>query len=208
MDDLPAARRPALRPRLIDLAERVVVVVAFFFYIRANFATHNALNLLIASTDIVTVACILFRRPATSVSLDPQDWALALGGALLSMFMRPGGAPLVEPGYALCLLADGTLISVAAKLSLNRRFGVAPANRGVQMRGAYVFIRHPMYMGYVLVHAAYLLTNPTLLNVALIAITWSCQCGRVLREERWLLQDRTYRRYAKIVRFRFLPGVF
>ncbi len=198
---------PTVRPRLIDLTERAVVVAAFCSYMLANIASGNGLDMLIASTELVTVGCILFRRPATSVSLDPQDWGLALCGTLLSMFMRPGGAPLIPPAFALGLVANGALISVAAKLSLNRRFGVAPANRGVQMRGAYVFVRHPMYVGYVLTHAAYLLTNPTVFNAVLIAITWTCQAGRVLREERWLMQDRRYRRYARIVRFRFLPGI-
>ncbi|HZZ69704.1 MAG TPA: methyltransferase [Phenylobacterium sp.] len=76
------------------------------------------------------------------------------------------------------------------------------------MRGAYVFVRHPMYLGYALAHTAYLLTNPTLLNLGLISCTWACQFGRILREENWLMQDRAYRRYARIVRFRMIPGLF
>lgn len=196
------------RPRLIDLTERVCVCTAFLWYFFANWSSHNWLNIVIASTDVITVGCILFRKPTSSVSLDPQDWALALGGTLLSMFARPGGIPLVPAVLALCMVAEGTLIAVAAKLSLNRRFGVTPANRGIQMRGAYVFIRHPMYLGYVLIHCAYLLMNPTVFNAALLGMTWGFQYGRIMREERWLMQDSTYRRYAKIVRFRFIPGVF
>ena len=196
------------RPRIIDLAERIVVCSAFVAYFYANWMSHNWINICIASTDIIIVGFILFRRPATSVSLDPFDWFLAFGGTLLAMFARPGGSPIFTPNVAVCLVSAGTMMSVAAKLSLNRRFGVAPANRGIQMRGAYVFIRHPMYLGYVLIHGAYLLSNPTPFNFGLIAITWALQAGRILREERWLMRDRSYRRYARVVRFRFIPGLF
>jgi protein-S-isoprenylcysteine O-methyltransferase Ste14 len=151
---------------------------------------------------------VLIRRPAASISLDPRDWILALGGTLLAMLARPGGAALIPPYVAVAMVAGGTLISLAAKFSLNRSFGLAPANRGVRMRGAYVFVRHPMYLGYAVVHGAYLLVNPTPFNAALIGLTWWCQFGRVLREERWLMQDGAYRRYAKIVRYRMIPGLF
>lgn len=197
-----------LTPRLIDLAERATVVVAFLCYAAGNFDPHNWLNFIIACSDAITVWYVLIRRPATSVSPDPADWIMALGGTLLAMLARPGGTPLLPPAVAIGLLAEGLVITVAAKLSLNRSFGLAPANRGVRMRGAYVFIRHPMYLGYALAHGAYLLMNPTRLNAMLIGATWACQCGRILREERWLMQDGAYRRYAKIVRFRMVPGIF
>jgi protein-S-isoprenylcysteine O-methyltransferase Ste14 len=200
--------RGDLVPRLIDFAERTTVIVAFICYILGNLDPHRWLNLVVASSDVVTVWYVLVRRPATSISPDPADWIMALGGTLLAMLARPGGEPLVAPAVAFALVAEGTLITLAAKFSLNRSFGLAPANRGVRMRGAYVFIRHPMYLGYALAHIAYLLMNPTRVNAALIGATFACQAWRILREERWLMQDRAYRRYARIVRFRMIPGLF
>ena len=208
--DKPIGRHIAssLTARLIDFAERATVVVAFAVYVTVNYDPHHWLNFAIACTDAITVWYVLVRRPATSLSPDPQDWLLALGGTLLAMLARPGGEPVLAQSVAFCLAAQGTLVSLAAKVSLARSFGLAPANRGVRMRGAYVFVRHPMYLGYAITHGVYLLMNPTPMNALLISATWVCQLGRVLREERWLMQDRAYRRYARIVRFRMLPGLF
>jgi protein-S-isoprenylcysteine O-methyltransferase Ste14 len=207
-DQATRIRAGDLTPRLIDFAERATVVIAFLCYAIANYSPDRWLNFVIACTDVVTVWYVLVRRPATSVSPDPMDWLLALGGTLLAMLARPGGAPMVPLAVAVALTGESLLITLAAKFSLNRSFGLAPANRGVRMRGAYVFVRHPMYLGYALAHVAYLLMNPTWRNVLLIGMTCLCQCGRILREERWLKQDRAYRRYARIVRWRMVPGLF
>ncbi|MBS0364084.1 MAG: isoprenylcysteine carboxylmethyltransferase family protein [Proteobacteria bacterium] len=195
-------------PRLIDFAERITVVVTFAIYVYLNYDPAHWLNFAIAFTDIITVWFVLIRRPADSVSPDPEDWILALGGTLLAMMARPGGEPLIPGAVAFCIATQGTIITLAAKFSLARSFGLAPANRGVRMRGAYVFVRHPMYLGYAVTHTAYVLMNPTRTNFMLIGATWLCQLGRVLREERWLMQDRAYRRYSRIVRFRMIPGLF
>lgn len=211
-DRIPAAPRlriaHARLPQVIDYAERALVVAAFLVYVNANYDPRHMLNFVIALADVITVYFILFRRPANSVSPFPLDWVLALGGTLMGMLARPGGEPIVPPQLAFGLALQGLLITFAAKFSLNRSFGIAPANRGVQMRGAYVFIRHPMYVGYALAHTGYLLVNPTLFNAAVLAATCACQVGRVLREENWLMQDRAYRRYARVVRYRMIPGLF
>jgi protein-S-isoprenylcysteine O-methyltransferase Ste14 len=204
----PGFQSGSLTPRLIDLVERAAIVAAFVYYVVVNYNPHNWLNFAIAMTDVVTVWFVLTRRSTTSVSPDPLDWIMAFGGTFLAMLARPGGAALISPSLAIVLVAIGTFISLAAKFSLNRSFGLAPANRGVRMRGAYVFVRHPMYLGYAITHSAYLLMNPTLINATLIGATWVFQFGRVMREERWLKQDRTYCRYAKIVRYRMIPGIF
>jgi protein-S-isoprenylcysteine O-methyltransferase Ste14 len=207
-DERTRGRRSDLVPRLIDFAERVTVVVAFICYMVGNFDPHHWLNFLVVCTDLVTVWYVLTRRPATSISPDPADWIMALGGTLLAMLARPGGEPMIPAAVAFAMVIQGTLIALAAKFSLNRSFGLAPANRGIRMRGAYVFIRHPMYLGYALAHIAYLLMNPTQTNATLFGATFACQCWRILREERWLMQDRAYRRYARVVRFRLVPGLF
>jgi protein-S-isoprenylcysteine O-methyltransferase Ste14 len=36
-----------------------------------------------------------------------------------------------------------------------------PANRGVVSTGLYRLVRHPIYMGYLITHAAFVAANPT-----------------------------------------------
>lgn len=194
-------------PRALDITERTLVVFCFIFFLAANFATLNPVNAMVAAAESVAVFCILLRRPADSVSLSPWDWALAIGGTVGGMLARPGAAPLAGDVGPIMFWIAGLFISVAAKLSLNRRFGVAPANRGVQAHGAYAFIRHPMYAGYLAMNVAYFLLNPTLYNLIVYAFTWAFQFARVQREEAWLRRDAAYRAYAKAVRFRFIPFV-
>ncbi len=198
---------PLLVPRLLDLFERVLIVSAFAFYVAANLASHNPLNSIVAAADAVSVWCVLIRRPAITVSLSPFDWTLAIVGTTGVMLARPGGHALIGPVVTGILGLSGLLIAVAAKLSLNRSFGIGPANRGVKVGGAYAIVRHPMYFGYALVSATYLLLNPTAFNMSIYALAWMCNFGRIAREENWLMRDPAYRAYARAVPFRLIPGV-
>lgn len=200
--------KTALTARLLDLTERTLVILAFMFYVAANFASGRWLDIVLSLTDAVTVYVILLRKPTESVSFSPFDWALAILGTVGAMFARPGGDPLTDPAVPSALWASGLFISLVAKISLNRRFGVAPANRGVQARGAYAFVRHPMYLGYALMNTAYFMVNPTGWNLAVYALTWACQIGRIMQEESWLTRDRAYRKYVAAVRFRLIPGLY
>ncbi len=194
-------------PRALDLTERTLVVFCFIFFLGANFATLNPVNAMVAAAESVAVFCILLRKPADSVSLSPLDWTLAIGGTVGGMLARPGGEPLIGDAGPIAFWIAGLFVSVAAKLSLNRRFGVAPANRGVQAHGAYAFIRHPMYAGYLAMNVAYFLLNPTLYNLIVYSLTWALQFARVQREETWLRRDPAYRDYVQAVKFRFIPYV-
>ena len=184
-----------------------MIALAFFYY--ANIRAHDPASVLVVVNDAVTVFFILIRRRTFLVSRRPSDWALALMGTLAGMLMRPGGgAPLIPEAVATIAVLDGFLIEVAAKLSLNRSFGIAPANRGVQARWAYRIIRHPMYLGYLLIHGGYFLAHPSLYNLCVSVVLWACQFGRILREEAFLLRDPAYRAYAQKVRYRLVPLLF
>ncbi|MDB5448182.1 MAG: isoprenylcysteine carboxyl methyltransferase [Phenylobacterium sp.] len=198
--------KPPAGVRTVDLAERAVVLVAIALSLSANLASHW-LNVASLGNDLLVALLILIRRPAQVVSQSVLDWLLAFGAALGVLAMRPGGAPLIGAAWAAALVVPGWLIALAAALSLNRRFGIVAANRGVQTRGAYAVVRHPMYLGYFLNHTAYLLLNPTALNLAVWLGVCGCQVGRVLREERLLIADPAYRAYAAKTRFRILPWV-
>jgi protein-S-isoprenylcysteine O-methyltransferase Ste14 len=193
--------------RGLDIFERGLVVLAFGFFLLANVRSLNGWNIIISLGDLMTAVFVLLRRPTNNISLSPSDWTLAIVATVGVMLARPGGHALIGVAAPMTFWIAGVGLSIAAKLSLNVRFGIAPANRGVQAKGVYALVRHPMYAGYLLMQTAYLLINPTYWNLAIYAIAWSCQFARVQREERWLGQDPAYRAYAKAVRFRFLPFV-
>jgi protein-S-isoprenylcysteine O-methyltransferase Ste14 len=83
-----------------------------------------------------------------------------------------------------------------------------PANRGVVSSGLYRLVRHPIYMGYLITHAGFVLANPTIWNVMTLV---AADLGLLLRavcEERTLSRDEAYRAYQQRVRWRVVPGVF
>jgi protein-S-isoprenylcysteine O-methyltransferase Ste14 len=126
--------------------------------------------------------------------------------------MRPRiGGEEIFPGAAFLatgLIAVGATISFLAKMSLNRRMAIAPANRGVQAKWAYAVVRHPMYAGYVVAQVGYLIHNPSWTNVAIYLCAWALQGVRIIREERHLSLDEDYRAYMRQTPFRLIPGVF
>lgn len=95
-----------------------------------------------------------------------------------------------------------------AKLSLGRSFGLLPANRGVVSTGAYRFMRHPIYTGYLLSEIGFLLANFSTRNLVTIGVWMLLQIGRISMEERVLSEDADYRAYKATVRYRLIPGVF
>jgi protein-S-isoprenylcysteine O-methyltransferase Ste14 len=196
-----------VRDAVVDWAERALLLLLFVLFAASNLRSEDWINWAFIVMEALTAWFVLTRRRAVSISEHPVDWAVALGGTLLPLLARPGG----EAGAtwtASVLVIAGTAVAVFAKLSLNRRFGIAPANRGVQTTLAYAVVRHPMYAGYVVAQVGYLLHNPDLRNLLLYLGCWSFQLARITLEERHLMKDPDYRSYADGVRFRLLPGVY
>lgn len=102
----------------------------------------------------------------------------------------------------------GLVVSVAAKLTLRRSFGLVAANRGVIVSGPYRLVRHPMYAGYLMIHVGYLLSGPNAWNVFIYALTTGLQIVRILAEERVLKADPLYQQLCLKVRYRLVPLVF
>ena len=196
-----------MKDLVMDWGERLVLLALFAMFAAANLGSGDPIDVAILVVETATAFFVLTRRKSISISQSPTDWTLAFGGTLLPLLVRPGGEPLLgaAPGV---LIAVGTVVAMAAKLSLNRRFGIAPANRGVQAGWAYALVRHPMYLGYMIAQTGYLLHNPSLRNAGIYAFGWACQVARIACEERHLMQDVAYRDYASRVRRRLVPGVY
>ena len=120
----------------------------------------------------------------------------------------PTATPLPEaPGYLLTILAIlGYGLILWSLLTLGGRFGIAPADRGLVTSGPYRLVRHPMYLGELLLRGVLAISAPNLVVALLLTLSLALiQIVRILREEQIL---RGYEAYTAQTRFRLLPGVW
>jgi protein-S-isoprenylcysteine O-methyltransferase Ste14 len=196
--------------RAYDYAERAFVTLlglSIILRFLPGLAQRPFDTILLAS-ECAAVAMVLFRKRARRTDLSPYAVAIALTGTTAGLLVRPGGQPAVPDLASGLVMITGALLSIAAKVCLNRSFGLTAANRGVKRTGPYRAVRHPMYAGYILTQIGFLLAHPTAWNAAVYAVAWSLQLLRITAEEKVLREDPAYRDYAAGVRARLIPGVY
>ncbi|CAE6723920.1 hypothetical protein R69888_01744 [Paraburkholderia haematera] len=208
--------RPAggVREALIEVLARAAaaLMLGIFTYaaVKQWLAAPTRVTLLLfVVSAFMTMGLALFARVPIKRDWTPFAFICAVGGTFyfLAVRLSPGVQLIPElAGASLQLL--GIFWQLFAKVSLRRSFGILPANRGVVSRGAYRFVRHPMYLGYFLTDIGFLLANFGVQNVIVYGCQFALQVGRIVREERLLSDDERYRAYLSKVRFRVIPGVF
>lgn len=165
--------------------------------------------LLLVVAACFTVGLSLFTRVPMKRDWRPFAFICSMGGTHYFLAVRLGpGAQLVPETVGAALQLLGIFWQLFAKASLRRSFGILPANRGVVSRGAYRFVRHPMYLGYFVTDIGFLLVNFGLQNLLVYGCQFALQVGRIVREEQLLSADEGYRNYKGRVRYRVIPGVF
>jgi protein-S-isoprenylcysteine O-methyltransferase Ste14 len=99
----------------------------------------------------------------------------------------------------------GSLLSLWALFSLGKSFGIAPADRGLVMRGPYRLIRHPMYFGYLLIDLPVLIWNASIWNWGILILKVVSFAIRIVLEERVVSG---YEEYSRNVRWRLIPFIW
>ena len=204
------------RPRVIgdwsDAFARVIVC-SLFFGLASRFlndfqATGRITDLLLVVGEVLVVVLTCLRRPATVVDRRPLVRFVTAVSMLAPLMLRPSLDTAILPeAYAAVFVGLGLIIVVAGKISLGFSFGLLPANRGVMERGLYRFVRHPIYLGYLLTHIPFLAAHPSTWNLVLLLVGDTTLIVRALYEEQTLVQDPQYVRYCKTVKWRLVPGV-
>jgi protein-S-isoprenylcysteine O-methyltransferase Ste14 len=209
---MKSASKSEWRPAVLDRAEQVLLVIAYVWLLVRiwpnEFDVKDWFPLLLLFSEGLVVFFILVRRRTDTISVRPYDWAIAMSGTFLALAVSTGGEPVIHPALGVMPLMLGVMIHTGAKLSLRRSFGVVAASRGVMVKGMYRFVRHPMYAGYIMSQAGYLLLAPSLRNLLVYLAVWPLLLARIFAEERILMKDAEYREYASRVRSRLIPLVF
>jgi protein-S-isoprenylcysteine O-methyltransferase Ste14 len=118
----------------------------------------------------------------------------------------PGDEVSHTGGLALIILAAA--FSLISLLAIGSRFGVRPALRDLVTRGPYRFVRHPIYLSYVVADIGYNLQEWGPVTLLMVAVGWASLMCRIRAEERVISHDAAWPAYTSRVRYRILPGLW
>lgn len=195
-------------PEVVRWAERIALLLmsgSVIWRMLPQFTLHPQVVLVLASELVAVFFLLIQRRGTWSSSFYTTSIAFMGTGAALLVY--PVGNEIAPVWITFPLITVGTAITLYAKLSLRRSFGLIPANRGVKVGGAYRFVRHPMYTGYVMNHIGFLMVFFSAWNLAVYLVAWVLLYLRAIEEEKFLLQDPQYVDYASKVKARMIPGL-
>jgi len=156
---------------------------------------------------------IALTRPHPKVRDYSITSSIAVGVAYLYPYAQviylrwsPGHVSWPAAGLALVTLAAG--LSLVSLLTIGRFFGVRPALRGLVTSGPYRFIRHPIYLSYVIADIGYNLQEWNSVTLLLVLVGWLSLVYRIHAEERLLSQHAEWPAYVALVRYRLFPGLW
>jgi protein-S-isoprenylcysteine O-methyltransferase Ste14 len=209
---LSLAASPGLHV-LADLLARAVIVVLFSMMC-VRFAsdfldTGRITGLFLLLSEAIVVVLTLVRRSARIIDRSVRARVLTAVSVLGPPLLAPAAvAPLAPEVVTAAISCAGLAIVIAGKITLGRSFALLPANRGIVSTGLYRIVRHPIYMGYLITHVAFLAANPSAGNIAALVIADAALLARAVCEEQTLALDPAYRDYQTRVRWRVAPGLF
>jgi protein-S-isoprenylcysteine O-methyltransferase Ste14 len=214
----PAAETVPVSPvrTVHDISDNIakISMVGLFTFMTVNIGlnyleTGRLTGLLLLASEALVVVLTVCRRAPMIVDRSLRARVLTTLAMMGPPLVKPTAiTPLVPDAVTVAASAVGLLIVIAGKASLGRSFGFIPANRGIVSSGLYRLVRHPIYLGYLITHAAFVVANPTTWNIALLLTTDMALLARAVCEEDTLARDEAYRAYQAKVRWRVLPGIF
>ena len=170
--------------------------------------TYRPTDLLMLVGEGLVVIFTCLRRPAQVVDRRSVARLVTTISMLSPLLVRPSSSPpFMSEAAATTMAALGLAIVLGGKMSLRTSFGLLPANRGIMVGGMYRFVRHPIYMGYLISHVPFLAAHPSSWNLMVLMIGDAALIVRAIYEEQTLSRDPQYVRYCESVKWRLVPGI-
>jgi len=188
-------------------------IALFTFLCTATFQSYQKTGSLFAFTIVLINGLILAiyfvrREPRTLIEF-PFAWLISMVTTVLPFLYRPIQEAFLPEflslGYYLQIV--GVVTIVGSLLSIRGSLGIVPANRGIKIGGFYRIVRHPLYASELLFFSGYVLSNQSLFNFVLLALSFVMQYSRSRIEENFLSNDPGYKLYMSSTRYRFIPGL-
>lgn len=209
LQPVAVARPLELKNRKLDLAwVALSLILALATWRYAIPDAHTP----IAQFVILHIQCALIfalRQPARYSTRRPLEilvTLLSLTYFLAFELKSNSSAPLALAGGIVTTI--GSLLTIVSVQSLGRSFAVLPALRDIRTSGMYRFVRHPIYLSYIIAALGTLMRHPSFYNTGVVLAGIALMLWRIRFEERLLGQDERYRNYMAEVRYRLIPGLY
>lgn len=188
-----------------------VTLVEFAVLLRLT-TTFTLVDWIYVSQNILVLIISLARRHPTA---QDQSWPAALAVVVSYaypyaqvIYLNSMDGYVAWPDGGAALVTVSAFLSLAALLTIGRRFGVRPALRGLTSNGPYRLVRHPMYLAYFIADIGYLLQEWNVGAVLLAVAGWASLVYRIHAEERMLSLHPGWVAYVGRVRRRLFPGLW
>jgi protein-S-isoprenylcysteine O-methyltransferase Ste14 len=209
-------------PRLTSLSQMIsgrranvllfaVTLVEFIILLRLT-TTFAVVDWIYISQHVLVLVVSLTRSyPVAQDQSWPASFAVAISyiypyAQVIYLNSMDGYVAWADGGTALVTLS--AFLSLAALLSIGKRFGVRPALRGLTISGPYRLVRHPMYLAYFVADIGYLLQEWNIGTVLMVAAGWTALVYRIYAEERMLSQHSDWVAYVGKAPYRLVPGLW
>ncbi len=192
-------------PRLVDC----LLAFSVFFSVAISVSNGNPLRVAVAAVPLVVGILLLLERPVRCSGSFGQAMAclpaITLAGPVLAF-----AAPWSDwTHFNTALLGSGVVITVVSLSTLGRSFGIFPAARRVVHSGPYRWVRHPAYLGQLLILTACgLSVSPQMGGLTMLVAT-ACLGLRIRAEEQVLTEQwASYREYTQQVPWKLMPFIW
>jgi len=181
-------------------------------YFRFGIYTLVSLSVLSIFLSAVYLTCagiilLLLKRPISRYKTAVPNLVSILAAFVTYLFVwAPRGSfTHVNVYFSYLLIVAGSFTMLASLLVLRRAFSVTPQARLLVTAGPYALVRHPMYVGSILVSLGLALLVDSPQAIGLFLVCGCLQIWRALYEERLL--ERNFADYAEYKRRvgRFIP---
>lgn len=197
--------------RLLNLLAGATVLSWAYLGTRDTWQESGGLTVVrMAITGMHLVAGVLFlTRAPLKAEASVRDICQAFPGMLAGgVAFRFAPATHHWPWWAEGLFVIGITWTAVSLLALGRSFAILPALRAVVFRGPYRWMRHPAYLGELVIGLSCWIAGlgwfAGLAFLALIPAT----AWRIIAEERVLRKSEAYGDYMQQVPWRLVPGIW
>lgn len=196
----------------VDKTLAILAMLPFAYPVTMHFRHHMKFGEIVYLAQVLLlIGTMVFRRLPVRISTNPYYWVVAFLASYWGLFIlsveQPGRPLITSSWILLTLYAVGVFMDVWGRISLGRNIAMLPAQRQLVVRGAYRWVRHPIYTSVFLLTIAGVLASYSLQNLLLYALGIFWFVSRSFAEEEFLREDPAYSAYMQLVPWRWFPGL-